>query len=223
MPHASQLTDHSARRVMMVDTQVRPSDVTRFPVISAMLAVRRERFVPAALREAAYMGENLHLTPARVLLEPRTFAKMLDALDPQPHETALDIGCATGYSAAVLGRLVQAVIALEEDEALAAEAESALSGEGADNAVVVTGALAGGGVKHGPYDLIMIEGGVERLDDVITDQLREGGRIACLFMEGALGSVRIGTRTAAGVTWRFAFNAAAPVLPGFAAQEAFAL
>ena len=66
MPHASQLTDHSARRVMMVDTQVRPSDVTRFPVISAMLAVRRERFVPAALREAAYMGENLHLAPGRV-------------------------------------------------------------------------------------------------------------------------------------------------------------
>ena len=73
------MSDFLARRTMMVDTQVRPSDVTKFPIIEAMLAVPREDFVPAAQREAAYMGENLDLGQGRVLLEPRTLAKMLDA------------------------------------------------------------------------------------------------------------------------------------------------
>ena len=66
------MTDFAMRRTMMVDTQVRPSDVTKFPIIDAMLSVAREDFVPTAQREAAYMGENLPLGGARVVLEPRT-------------------------------------------------------------------------------------------------------------------------------------------------------
>ena len=72
------MTDYAARRTMMVDTQIRPSDVTKFPIIDAMLRVPREAFVPRALREAAYMGENIDLGGGRVMLEPRTLAKMLD-------------------------------------------------------------------------------------------------------------------------------------------------
>ena len=75
------MQDFATRRTMMVDTQVRPNDVTKFPIIEAMLAVPREDFVPPARREAAYIGENVPLAPGRVLLEPRSFAKMLDALD----------------------------------------------------------------------------------------------------------------------------------------------
>ena len=90
---------------MMVDTQIRPSDVTKFPIIDAMLAVPREIFVPAQLREAAYVGENVELGGGRVVLEPRTLAKMLDALDIHADDLVLDIGCALGYSAAVMARL----------------------------------------------------------------------------------------------------------------------
>ncbi|MBO6854062.1 MAG: hypothetical protein JJ872_09895 [Marivivens sp.] len=110
------MADYEARRTMMVDTQIRPSDVTKFPIIDAMLSVPRERFVPDDLREAAYVGENIVLSEGRVLLEPRTFAKMLDALDIQPNESVLDIGCGLGYSAAVLAKLAGFVVAVEQDE-----------------------------------------------------------------------------------------------------------
>ena len=94
------MTDFTARRTMMVDTQVRPSDVTKFPIIDAMLKVAREDFVPVARREAAYLGENISLGEGRVLLEPRTLAKMLDDLGVENDELVLDIGCGYGYSSA---------------------------------------------------------------------------------------------------------------------------
>lgn len=217
------MSDFAARRVMMVDTQVRPSDVTKFPVIAAMLAVPRERYVPADRREAAYIGENLPFAEGRVVLEPRTFAKMLDALDIQPHDLVLDVGAGLGYSAAVMARLAEAVVALEEDEALAADAEATLSAERVDNVAVIRGALAEGSPRHGPFDVIVLQGGVECLPGALADQLKEGGRIACVFMSGALGVCRIGRRTGDRIVWRDAFNAGAPVLPGFAERREFAL
>lgn len=217
------MTDFSTRRVMMVDTQVRPSDVTKFPIIEAMLTVPRESYVPAPKREAAYIGENVDIAPNRVVLEPRTLAKMLDALDIQPTETVLDLGCGLGYSAAVIARLAHAVIAVEEDEALAAEAQRTLSSDGVDNAAVIMGALAAGNAKNAPYDVITIQGGVETIPEALLSQLREGGRIGAIFMEGALGIARIGYKIDGVVTWRFAFNAAAPVLPGFVAKRGFTL
>lgn len=217
------MADYAQRRTMMVDTQVRPNDVTKYPIIEAMLSVPREAFVPAPKREAAYIGENVEITPGRVVLEPRTQAKMLDALDIQPTDLVLDIGCGLGYSAALIARIAEAVVALEEDAALAAEAQQTLSAEGADNAALVEGPLAAGAAKHGPYDAIAIEGAVEEVPAALLDQLKEGGRIAAIFMEGALGVARLGHKIDGEVNWRFAFNATAPVLPGFAKRRGFAL
>lgn len=217
------MTDFATRRMMMVDTQVRPSDVTKFPIIEAMLAVPREVYVPGAQREAAYVGENIEIAPGRVMLEARTLAKLLDALDIQPDEVVLDIGCGLGYSTAVISRLAEAVVAVEEDPALAAQAQVTLSGEGADNAAVLEGKLAEGAARHGPYDVIILQGAVEEVPEALLAQLKEGGRIGCLFMDGALGVARIGYRIDGEVTWRFAFNAAAPVLPGFGKRPGFRL
>ncbi|MCR8549893.1 protein-L-isoaspartate O-methyltransferase [Salipiger sp. P9] len=216
------MTDFATRRRMMVDTQVRPSDVTKFPIIEAMLKIPREAFVPDARREAAYAGRNVRLADGRVVLEPRTLAKMLDALNLDNDDLVLDLGSGLGYSAAVIARIAEAVVAVEEDEALAEEAQ-ALLGEHADNVILHTGPLAAGAAEHGPYDAIVIEGGVGELPAAIADQLKDGGRIACLFMDGALGTVRIGWKIDGAITWRFAFNAAAPVLPGFEKEVAFAL
>jgi protein-L-isoaspartate(D-aspartate) O-methyltransferase len=215
------MTDFAARRTIMVDSQVRPSDVTKFPVIAAMLEIPRERFVPGDRREAAYMGENVPLAPGRVLLEARNIAKLLDGLDIGQDELVLDVGAGLGYVAALLARLAEAVIAVEEDAEMAAEAEAALAEVSADNVAVVTGPLVEGAPKHGPYDVILIEGAVERLPDALVAQLKDGGRIGVLFMEGALGVVRIGHKRDGQVTWRFAFNASAPVLPGFSAEAEF--
>jgi len=172
---------------MMVDTQVRPSDVTKFPIIDAMLHVPKEVFVPQRLKEAAYVGETLDIGDGRHLLEPRTLAKMLDVLAIEPTDVVLDIGC------------------------------------GFDNAVVIEGPLTNGSEKSGPYDVIIVEGSVETIPDSLLAQLRDGGRIAAVFSEGALGVVRIGHKNDGDVSWRFAFNASAPVLAGFEKTAAFAL
>lgn len=217
------MTDFAKRRETMVDTQVRPSDVTKFPIIDAMLTVPRELFVPNERRDAAYVGEHLDIGNGRVVMDPRTLAKMLEAVDVQPDEMVLDVGAGLGYSSAVLARLAEAVIALEEEPELANEAERALSEAGADNVAVVEGALAEGAAKHGPYDVIFVGGAVEHLPEAMTAQLKDGGRIVAIFTEGALGKVKVGYRIDDAVTWRFAFNAGAPVLPGFEARRAFVL
>lgn len=217
------MSDFSARRTMMVDTQVRPSDVTKFPIIDAMLTVAREDYVPAAQREAAYLGENLNLGEGRILLEPRTLAKMLDALAIGNSDLVLDIGCAYGYSSAVIAHIAEAVVAVEEDEQMAKEAQETLTTSGVDNAIVHIGPLVEGAAKHGPYDVILIQGGIEVVPDAILDQLKIGGRIACIFMAGVLGEVRVGYKSEQGVSWRADFNAGAPVLGGFVRERAFQL
>jgi len=217
------MADFAGRRTMMVDTQVRPSDVTKFPIIDAMLHVKREEFVPQSQREAAYVGENLDLGDDRTILEPRTLAKILDALDIGPHELVLDIGATYGYSSAVIARMAEAVVALEEDPKMAKDAQDALSENAADNVIVETGPLLEGAPEHAPFDVIVLQGGVAQVPDALLDQLKDGGRIAALFVEGALGEVRVGYKIDGATTWRRAFNAGAPILPGFEQHTAFKL
>ncbi len=215
--------DFAALRTMMVDTQVRPQDVTKFNIIEAMLSVPREVYLPESLRNVAYIGENITLDGGRVVLEPRTQGKMLDILNVQSDEMVLDLGAGLGYSAAVLAHLAEAVVAVEEVEALASEAQSILSQQGVDNVAVISGELAKGSAKHGPYDVICIEGGVEDIPAALIDQLKDGGRIAAIFMDGALGECRIGHKWNGKMTWRMMFNATAPVLSGFTKETGFVL
>lgn len=217
------MTDFTERRRMMVDTQVRPSDVTKYPIIEAMLSVPRENFVAGGQREAAYADQNIDLGQGRTLLEPRTLAKMLDALNVQNDELVLDVACGMGYSSAVVARMAQMVIAVEGDDELAAEAQTQLSEIGADNAIVHVADPSEGAAEHGPYDVILVQGGVETLPQPLLAQLKDGGRIAAVFMTGALGQVKVGYKNGDQISWRFAFNAGAPVLPGFAATKEFAL
>ena len=217
------MTDYATRRTMMVDTQIRPSDVTKFPIISAMLSVPRENFVPRNKREAAYMGDNIDLGGNRTILEPRTFAKMLDALDIQPTDFVLDIGMGLGYSAAVLSQLSEAVVAVEDDLTRFDEASEALGDFGADNVIPHLGELAEGAAEHGPYDVILIQGAVEHVPDKVLAQLKDGGKIACIFAEGALGTVKIGYKLDGRMGWRASFNAGAPTLDGFQRHGAFTL
>ena len=217
------MIDYAQRRTMMVDTQVRPSDVTKFPIIDAMLDTPREAFVPEQLREAAYVGENLDLGGGRTLLEPRTLAKIVDALTFEPSDVVLDIACGLGYSTAIAAQLSEFVIGVEDNEARAAEAQSILSELGIDNAAIVSGPLKEGAAKSGPYDIIMIQGAVQAVGDKLTAQLKEGGRVAAIFSEGALGVVRIGHKQDGLITWKYAFNASAPLLPDFEVADAFSL
>ena len=216
------MTDFATRRTMMVDTQVRPSDVTKFTVIQSMLETPREAYVPQDKREAAYVDDMIDLG-GRVLLDPRTFAKMLDALNPQPNELVLDVACGLGYSSAVLAHVCEAVVGVEVDEALANEAQAVLGEQGVHNVAVVTGAIDAGAAEHGPYDAIMIQGGIETLPEALEAQLKEGGRVIAILVEGALGVVKLGTKINGVLNWRSIFNAGAPVLEGFGKAREFQL
>ena len=217
------MTDYKTRRKIMVDTQIRPSDVTKFPIIDAFLSVPREKFVPDGKREAAYIGENFQIGHSRVILEPRTLAKLLDALDIQNDELVLDIGSGLGYSSAIISLIAEVVIAIEDDSTLASEAGEILSEIGADSVVVEVNKLEEGAPEHGPYDVIIIQGGVEEIPGSILKQLKNGGRVGAIFIEEGLGTAKIGFKLNDKINWRYSFNAAAPVLPGFFKQKDFAL
>jgi len=215
------MIDYQAARIAMVDGQVRPSDVTLYPIIDAMLNVPREVYVPHEMRALAYVGRHINLEGGGVVLAPRILAKILESLDIKPDELVLDIGVGLGYSAAVIARLAEAVIAVEENSALAAMAETTLSEQSADNAVVHVGPLVDGAAQHGPYDAIVVEGGVQVIPDSLLAQLKVGGRIAAIFVDGPNGQCRIGVRTSAGISWDNVFDATAPILPGFASETTF--
>ena len=217
------MTDFLSRRTTMVDTQIRPADVTKFPIIDAMLQVRREVFVPDHLCETAYADAILDLGHGRIILEPRTFAKMLDAVDIQGNELVLDLGCGLGYSSAVIGKFSEAVVSIEENEDMATEAEANLAVEGCLNVAVVQGSLADGAAQHAPFDVIVVQGAVEYMPEAVIAQLAEGGRIVAVFSQKGQGAVRVGYKSDGQLSWRFACNAFAPVLSGFVKERSFAL
>ena len=215
------MQDYAAARQAMVDRQVRPSDVTRYGIVDAMLRVPRERFVAASKRAVAYAGEQVELVPGRWLLDPRVFAKMLDVAEIEPGDAVLDIGCGLGYSSAILSELCRAVIAVESDEQMAHLAEETLRDLGIDNVAVLNGPLAEGAPSEAPFEVILIEGGIVRPPKTLYDQIAEGGRLVAVWADSAPGRVQVSVKANGAISTRWAFDAAAPVLPGFAAEPAF--
>lgn len=215
--------DEGAARTAMVDGQVRPSDVTSHEIIDAMLEVPREKFVPASKRVICYADTMVDLGEGRMLLQARIFAKMLQAAAITPTDTVLDIGSGLGYSSAVLSKLANAVIGIEEHEGLASAAETALASSAIDNAVIVTNPLNEGCEAEAPFDVILIEGAVRSVPDAILDQLSEGGRLVAIHMgNDGIGRARMWVHAHGKVTSRDLFEADAPILKGFDAAPAFA-
>jgi protein-L-isoaspartate(D-aspartate) O-methyltransferase len=221
------MIDSTAQRINMVESQVRTSDVTDRRIIRAMLEVPREAFVPEPRRALAYMDAPVPVTtasagsPARALLAPRTFAKLVQLAEIAPTSVVLDVGCATGYSTAVLARLVKAVVAVEVDASLAAQAAETLRKLDVSNAVVVQGALEVGAPVHAPFDAILLNGAVEQVPDALLGQLRDGGRLVGVRAEGPAGRGQVWRRRGAVYDSRPMFDAGADPLPGFSRQPEF--
>jgi protein-L-isoaspartate(D-aspartate) O-methyltransferase len=221
------MTDTSQQRINMVDSQVRPSDVTDRRIIRAMLEVPREAFAPADTHALAYMDQALPVTkagaggPGRTLLAPRTLAKMLQLADIEPDCAVLDVGCGTGYSTALLGKLAGKVVALESDSDLAEQARAALRKLDVAGAKVVQGPLATGVPDEAPFDVILLNGAVPEVPQALLDQLKDGGRLLAIVAPGAYGRVQIWRRTGRSFGSVTAFDAAADALPGFAREPGF--
>lgn len=218
------MTDFATLRRHMVDGQVRPADVTDIRILTAMLEIPRERFVPEKAQALAYLDQDLGLGAAgaatRRLMKPMVLSKLIQALGLESTARVLVVGAATGYSSAVIASLAAEVVALEQDAALAQIAKSALAGRG--NVQVVTGPLAEGYAAAAPYDAILVEGAVEELPDALRAQLKEGGLLACVQGTSPASSAMLYCRTGNELGGRRIFDAAASLLPGFAKARSFA-
>ena len=217
-----QMSDFAVAKANMIESQIRPSGVTKASIINAIAVVPRERFVPRSRQSVAYVGGEIEVAPGRCLLDPTVFARMIAAAEIQASDLVLDVGCATGYSTAVLAALCDVVMAVEEDEALAAQAQEVLGDIGIDNCAVVRSPLAAGKSDQGPYDVIFVNGAVGQVSDDFLAQLADGGRMVAIHGAGPNGVVQVTLRTGADFTTRPVFNAAAAVLPGFIAASEFA-
>jgi protein-L-isoaspartate(D-aspartate) O-methyltransferase len=225
------MIDFVAARRMMVDGQVRPSDVTDSRLIAAMLDVPREHFLPPATAALAYLDLDVPVTdahtvgaervPSRRLLKPMLLAKLIQAAEIEESDAVLDVGCGTGYSSAILARLAGSVVALEEDASLVQRAEENFAALGVANVSVVRGSLSAGWPSRAPYDAIILQGATEVEPRALLSQLKVGGRLVCVHGHSAAGKAVIYRRADGEAGAWPLFDATAATLPGFAATPAF--
>jgi protein-L-isoaspartate(D-aspartate) O-methyltransferase len=221
------MVDYRLARSNMVAGQVRTNDVTDHRILAAMLEVPRERFVPEATRPFAYLDEDLLVKradaewPARYLIEPMPFAKLLQVAEIGPGDTVLDVGCGTGYSAAVIARLASEVIAVESDPVLARIAAETLDELGVRNAQVIQAPLEQGNPRRPGYDVILLEGSVELVPDALLDQLGEDGRLVAVIGRGQSAKAVLHRRSGGGISRRPSFDCAIAPLPGFSRPPSF--
>lgn len=207
----------------MIDSQVRPNDVTDRRLIGAMAAVPREIFVPAGRRASAYADISVETGTGRWLIAARDFSKLVNVAAIRPEDRVLDVAPGTGYSTAVLSRLAGSVVALEQDEAAATTLRDGLAAAGVEGVDVVSGALKAGAPGKGPFDVIFVNGAVEEVPDAWLSQLAEGGRLAVAVAEGGVRRARIYTASGGKAAWRTPFDTPMPLLPGFEKAAEFRL
>lgn len=213
--------DYSALRRRMVESQLRTNKITDDAVLDAMGEVPRELFVPRALKSIAYLDEDLQIAPGRYLLEPMVLGRLLHLAEVKPSDQAMVIGCGNGYSAAVLARLANSVVAVESDAALAPKAQELLAELGATNVSLARSPLTAGYPQKAPYDVILLDGAVHEIPETIAGQLSLGGRLVAVLQADGPGRAILATRTEAGLSQRVVFDCSVPSLPGFAKAPSF--
>lgn len=214
------MADSALQRKNMVESQIRPSDITDRRITSAMTDIAREPFLPQGLdKTLAYMDGAIPAGNGRALMAPRTLARLLQLGDIDAGDKVLIVGAGTGYAAAIAARLAKSVVALESDTGLLGIAKVALAG--VTNVDLVTGDLASGHAAGAPYDVIVVDGAVEDVPETLIGQLAQGGRLVAIEAGPGIGRAIALTKSAAAVSKRVAFDAAGALLPGFARPKGF--
>lgn len=217
------MTDFVLARRNMVDGQLRPNRVTNAQLLAAIGDLPRERFLPAGLQSVAYADDDVPLGKGRFLMEPMVLARLLQTLQPLPEDKALVVASGAGYGAALLARLVKSVVAVEEDAGLAGSAGQTIRNLGITNVQQVVGKMEEGCAAQAAYDVILIEGAVQKVPAAILDQLAEGGRLGTVIAAptGMLGVAHLMVKEGGVASGRPLFDAGTPPLPGFTAPPRF--
>jgi protein-L-isoaspartate(D-aspartate) O-methyltransferase len=206
--------DYAAARQAMVDSQLRPQGVNDPSVITAMSLVPREKFVPDEQRPLAYVDRAIPVGEGRALPAAAVTGLLLTALAPLPGQTALVVGAATGYAAAVLAEMGVKAMALESSSTLASAARKL-------RVSTVEGALEEGHERSAPYDFILINGAVEFIPDTLVGQLKDGGRLAGAIVDQGVTRLFVGRKAGGGFGFHSIADSATPALPGFARPRVF--
>lgn len=220
------MLDFASARYNMIESQIRPNDVTDKSVLQAMLDTPRELFVPAAKRSVAYQDEDfvIHTSDEgvqRFIMEPRVFARLLQFADIKPGALVLYVGAGLGYGPAVVSKLAETVVALESDATLAGHASQNLTEAGADNVAVIEGDLQQGCPDQAPFDAIFVDGALPEAPEALCSQLKEGGKLVCVIGRGLAGKAHVFEATGGEASARAEFSAAVAPAPGFEKPEAF--
>jgi protein-L-isoaspartate(D-aspartate) O-methyltransferase len=167
--------DLRARRLDMVERQIRQRGVTDPRVLDALRKVPRERFVPADLVSRAYEDNPLPIGEGQTISQPYIVAHMTEALGVSRAHRVLEIGTGSGYQAAVLSRLAREVVSMERYRTLADSARTRLKTLGYNNVDVVLGDGLHGEPRRAPYDRIIVTAAAERVPEALMAQLAEDG------------------------------------------------
>lgn len=222
------MTDFKAERAAMVESQIRPNGVTDVRLLEALYLTPRESFVPPSLRSLAYMDGTLRVEsardgqPARYLLDPMTFAKLVQLARVKAEDKVLDVGPATGYSTAILARLAREVIAVECDAGLLAITKDALESERITGARLVANALSDGAPEHAPFDVIFVNGRLTEAPERLLSQLAPGGRLVAIVGNDVAAKGTLYTKIDDTIQSVTDFDSGGPVLPGFEKKVEFA-
>ncbi|MEN9498520.1 MAG: hypothetical protein RIS83_339 [Pseudomonadota bacterium] len=215
--------DFGRARRFMVDGQLRPNQVQDPRLLAAFGELPREAFVPPAMAARAYADADVPLPGGRVLMQAMTMAKLLQLAELRRGERALVLGAGVGYGAAVLAAMGARVTALEDDPALLKLAEVALAQTTqASTCTLMAANPAAPPAGLGPFDVIVIEGGVHAVPRSIETLLAEGGRLVALVTAGGPPARASLVRHIGGsYTARTGFEAHAAPLPQFVAEPSF--
>ena len=173
--------DFELARKKMVDNQIRANKVTDLSIIDAFKYVQREKFVPNSLREISYIDEDIQLSRNRFMIKPMILARLFQSLSLNGNENILHIGSNTGYSSAILSRICSSVICIESDKKLFEISVNIFSEMGFDNVIPLHGSMENGVIKEAPFDIIFIEGSIEREPKSLFNQLNENGKLIVII------------------------------------------
>ena len=220
-----QNSSFATARKTMVDCQLRPSKVTDQCILEAFMTIPREDFVGKQQRALAYVDEDLPLSGGRCLMEPMVLARLLQALEIRSEDSVLIVGAGCGYGTAVAAKLAGSVIAIETRANLVDKAQDVLVSIGIDNAAIVKSRLVDGYPKEGPYERILIEGGVETVPNRLLKQLTPKGRLVAVYRKPGhpVGVASVWTRSGKEFTRAPLFDARVPNLDEFNAKVEFSL